>query len=285
MASTSTTERYPIKAKSLTLMELCQSIHDFRNPTTRNTAQILTRRLYLHPLTVSGALKMHSTKISTNQNQHQQHHQYQLHHLHHHYHHHHNQQQHPSSQNNSNHQNENGRSSSLEKKAISGANRISKDFTIHSSSVPLVSRSMGKLNNSTVTEVESTNDLEASVATMSTNPTILPNVHSRKTTPTIKRAASLRTSHTFYQRKVRPIRQRPEKVDVWGQLAHTLERPVPIDPPTTPFTQLNDFHFESVVFDDKQESPRYYSRQEFQEAKRINRRSSMIAESHAFSNK
>jgi len=48
------------KGKSLTLLELCQTLKDFRCTTSRSTAQILTRRLYLHPLTISTHAKQYS---------------------------------------------------------------------------------------------------------------------------------------------------------------------------------------------------------------------------------
>jgi len=65
MTST-TAARYPVKAKSLTLLELCQTVNELRQTSSRNTAQILTRRLYLHPLTISTNAKQHSSKIIAN---------------------------------------------------------------------------------------------------------------------------------------------------------------------------------------------------------------------------
>lgn len=47
------------KGKSLTLLELCQTLKDFRCTTSRSTSQILTRRLYLHPLSLSTNAKQY----------------------------------------------------------------------------------------------------------------------------------------------------------------------------------------------------------------------------------
>ena len=63
---TSTTTRHPVKARSLTLLELCQTINELRHTSSRNTAQILNRRLYLHPLTISTNAKQHSSRIIAN---------------------------------------------------------------------------------------------------------------------------------------------------------------------------------------------------------------------------
>ena len=62
----STTVRHPVKAKSLTLLELCQTINELQQTSSRNTAQILTRRLYLHPLSVSNNTKQNTSKIIAN---------------------------------------------------------------------------------------------------------------------------------------------------------------------------------------------------------------------------
>ena len=52
--SMSTTARSLVKPKNLTLMDMCNSMHDLHQTQPQPvTAQILTRRLYLHPLSIN----------------------------------------------------------------------------------------------------------------------------------------------------------------------------------------------------------------------------------------
>ena len=199
-----TTERYPIKAKSLTLLELCQSIHDFRNPSSRNTAQILTRRLYLHPLTINANAKTHDEP----------------------------------------------------KKTSPHRRRSQRDFTLHSSSVPLLTRMSTKVTPP---------DFETSQSTFATNRVSLPPVLKPK------RSVSTRPSHKVHPKKVKPLRAKPEKVDVWEELANTLQRPVPQDPPTTPFHDISELYFESTDENDDAYPSPYHSIQEIKIFKRTHR--------------
>lgn len=228
-------------------MELCQSIHDFRNPSNRNTAQILTRRLYLHPLTINTSSKTHAPKVQSHGHV------------------------------------ETDALMINQKHTIK--HRSHGDLTVHSSSVPLLNRNNPKVNISVTAEEESTHDFETSITSFSINQLTLPSVVTRKTTPSIKRTLSTRPLQLFQQKRIKPARQRQGKVDVWRQLAHTLERPIPSDPPTTPFTQLNDFDFENLAFDEQStnNSPRYYSRQEIKASKDLSRRNSMFDNSHHYS--
>ena len=216
-------ERYPIKAKSLTLLELCQSIHDFRNPSSRNTAQILTRRLYLHPLTINSNAKTHPSKFSS-------HTSLDL--------------------------TRPDVSSQHSKKKSSHKRRSQRDLTIQSSSVPLLTRRSTKLNvSTTTTDEESTNEFEVSRTTFASNQVSLPPLITHHTP-----SSSTRPSKLLHQKKSKPIRPRMEKVDVWGELAHALRRPIPQDPPTTPFYEpssspLGDIPSEPREVPEEDDSP------------------------------
>ena len=219
-------ERYPIKAKSLTLLELCQSIHDFRNPSSRNTAQILTRRLYLHPLTINSNAKVHPSKFTSHTSL-------------------------DLTQTGTSHHS---------KKKSSHKRRSHRDLTIQSSSVPLVNRANTKLNVSgTTTDEDSTNDFEVSRTTFSSNQVSLPPILTRRTPSSSKGTISTRPAKIFHQKKIKPIRLPPEKVDVWGQLAYALRRPIPQDPPTTPFYETYDSPLDDIPSEppeEEEEEPR-----------------------------
>ncbi|UJR08119.1 hypothetical protein I4U23_012396 [Adineta vaga] len=56
--------RHPVQAKSLTLLELCQTIQDLRRTSSQDASQILTRRLYFHPInTKSNSKQRQSSKL------------------------------------------------------------------------------------------------------------------------------------------------------------------------------------------------------------------------------
>lgn len=202
---TSTTTRYPVKAKSLTLLELCQTINELHHTTSRNTAQILTRRLYLHPLTISTNAKQQSTKIITNNlldieeiNQ-----------------------------------------TTLEKRKSPYKNKSNRDLSILSSSVPLMTRPPPpiKLTSSLTTDHDSSTDHEASAHSIS-----LPPITTRTlTSSSSKRTVSTRSS-SLIPLQQKPIQR--EKIDAWRHLAHALKRPIPKDPPTTPLDLTSDFQIQ-----------------------------------------
>jgi hypothetical protein len=210
---TSTTARYPVKAKTLTLLELCQTINDLRYTSSTSTAQILTRRLYLHPLTISNNAKQHASKLATNNlpdiEQYNQ--------------------------------------SSLERKPLPRKHAAYHGLQIFSSSLPLTSRTNTKLNSSITTDNDSSTLNEISTTTISTNHTSLPPI-SRGTSSTSKRTISTRSSYISQNQRTNfnYIQRPPEKVDVWHHLARTLQRPMPKDPPTTPFEATSDYHLQII---------------------------------------
>jgi hypothetical protein len=203
----STTARYPVKAKSLTLLELCQTINEIRNPSSRNTAQILTRRLYLHPLTISTNAKQYSLKVISNNvlemNQ-----------------------------------------TNLEKKHSSFKRKSYHDLSLLSSSFPLTTRTNTKLNSTITTDHDNSNVFELSTTTISTNSISLPPINRGISSSLSKRTVSTRSSCIPIQQK--PNKNRWEKVDVWRNLAHALQRPTPKDPPTTPLDILLDSELQTV---------------------------------------
>lgn len=193
MASTSV--RSPVKAKSLTLLELCQTINELQQTSSRSTAQILTRRLYLHPLSISPNAKQHTSKIIANN-------LFQL-------------------------------EEPISTKTPSPRNPPSyRGLSILSSSLPLIARTNGKSNISSfnVESEESTSTLGINAMSLPVIPrnTTALSSSSRKTTST-------RSSFIAIQRKSKSTPPPPsEKIDVWRHLAQTLQRPPPKDPPTTP---------------------------------------------------
>jgi hypothetical protein len=202
---TSTTARYPVKAKSLTLLELCQTVNELRQTSSRNTAQFLTRRLYLHPLTISTNVKQHSSKIiASNLLEIEQFHQ-----------------------------------TNLEKPSSPSKHNSYQGLSILSSSFPLTARTNTKLNTSISSD---SNIYEAST----TNSVNLPPINrSLQSSSSSKRSVSTRSS-SYIPIQPKPTNHRPEKIDVWRHLAHTLQRPLPKDPPTTPLDILPDFQLENV---------------------------------------
>lgn len=209
--TTSTTPRYPVKAKSLTLLELCQTINELRHTSPRNTAQILTRRLYLHPLTISTNAKQQSTKIIANNLL----------------------------------EIEQINQTNLEKRKTPLKRKSHRGLSVLSSSLPLTTRPPPKLNISLTLDHDSSNDCETSTTTISTNQINLPPINRNLTSSSSKRTVSTHSSSYI------PIQPKPhhnnrlEKIDAWRHLAHALQRPVPKDPPTTPLDIASDFQLHS----------------------------------------
>jgi hypothetical protein len=222
MASTTTTTRYPVKAKSLTLLELCQTINDLRQVSSKNTTQILTRRLYLHPLTISHNAKQHSSKLNAN---------------------------------NLLDIEEFNQTISGRKKFSSKHYQSYRDLSVLSSSFPLSIRSNNKLNSSINSDRDSNGDCEASSTSISTNPVRLPRIprklissSSSASSSSSKRTLPTRSPFVSIERKPKPVsnNERVEKIDVWRHLAQALQRPIPKDPPTTPLDIICDSQHENV---------------------------------------
>ncbi|CAF1184118.1 unnamed protein product [Rotaria sp. Silwood1] len=210
----STTTSHPIKPKSLTLLELCQTINDLRHTSSRSTAQILTRRLYLHPLTINTNSKQQSTKIINNN----------LLHI------------------------EQINQANLEKRKSSHQHKPYRGLAVLSSSLPLTTRTNTKLNSSVHTD--SSSDFEVSSTTISSNRISLPSINRVTTSSSSsKRSVPIRSTYIPSQQKY-PVNHNNnnhwEKVDVWLHLARTLQKPIPKDPPTTPLDALFDFELENV---------------------------------------
>ena len=229
----STTARHAIKPKVLTLLELCQSVSDFRQlplPSTTpynyqfssNTAQILTRRLYLHPLTINpNARQQQLSKITTST------------------------ANSPDFEHRRQSNAEKHRDTRQKKKKSS-----QHDLTVLSTSLPLISRinpksdvrhSREKVFMQTDDDLNS--DLELSTTSNTLNQPSL-------TSFTRKRLSKARPSDTHpsvvvNQQKIYKKPSRVEKINVWHHLDQTLERPLPIDPPTTPLGSDSNFNVDN----------------------------------------
>jgi hypothetical protein len=209
MTSTTTT-RHPVKAKSLTLLELCQTINELRHTSSRNTAQILTRRLYLHPLTISTNAKQHSSKIiSSNLSEIEQVNQTIF----------------------------EKRNSSLKPKQYRG-------LSVLSSSFPLTTRSNPKLTSSITSDHDYNTEYEASTTSISTNPVSLPSLNRRISSRSSRRSVFTRSTYIPLQPK--PTFNREKKIDAWRNLSNALRRPMPKDPPTTPLEMASDFQIHDI---------------------------------------
>ena len=237
----STTARYPIKPKTLSLLEICQSISDFRQQhpppsvasyqyhVTPNTSQILTRRLYLHTLTIKPnpnkqqIPKTLSTNLSSIDGESPR----------------------------QTTQSEKSRENTREKKKPSQPN-----LAIFSSSLPLITRlntkpetrhayrQRGSLQ--TDEDTNSENDISTTANSLrvpsltGVNRGTLASTGSKCTRP------SCLVNHQKLYPK--PIRQR--KINAWNHLDQTLERPIPMDPPTTPLIHMSNYNFDHEEISD-----------------------------------
>ncbi|CAF1022609.1 unnamed protein product [Adineta ricciae] len=206
MAS-ATVPRNSVQAKSLTLLELCQTIHDLRHTSSRDTSQMLTRRLYFHPVNTKSSCKSQSSKLiargvlRTNP--------------------------------------------MVEEKLTSSFRKrtSSRDLSILSSSFSLVARTNSKANTCTPTENDN-NDLETSTIISSLNQLSLapitqrPPVLSKKKTMPNK---SLYVPNPNKRTVLLTEKNDKKRMNVWNYLHHNLDRPVPHDPPTTPLHYSTDF--------------------------------------------
>ncbi len=214
----STTARYPIKPKTFTLLELCQSFSDFRRPpasassyqSSSNTAQILTRRLYLHPLTVNPNPKPQLPKISNTAITSPDHEQ---------------RPQLSSDKNRDIHH-------TKIKSSYSG-------LAVLSSSFPLTPRINSKPDTrhfrdkaSIHTDDEIISDYDVSTTTISFNQPSLPSI--TRGTFSSTHTKCTRPSHMMNHQKTYRKPNRLEKVNVWNHLDRRLQRPIPIDLSMTP---------------------------------------------------
>ena len=228
---TSTAARYPIKPKTLTLLELCQSFHDFRFPPPSissyqcqlapNTARALTRRVYLHPLTLNVPSKQQSSKSSNNSRILS-----------------HSEQCHPLNSN--------------KYREMYHIKNKSSDhgLVILSSSLPLMTRINGKSDprhcrDKSLKNVDddSGSDYDASTTTISLNQASFLSIArgtSSSTRTMCTRPACVMNHQKFYAKS-----NRFEKVNVWHHIDQVLERPMPNDPPTTPHNAVLGFNLEN----------------------------------------
>ncbi|CAF0802924.1 unnamed protein product [Adineta ricciae] len=211
MAS-ATVPRNSVQAKSLTLLELCQTIHDLRHMSSRDTSQILTRRLYFHPVNTKSSYKPQSSKLiargilRTNP--------------------------------------------MVEEKPTSSFRKRTSphDLSILSSSFSLVSRTHFKTNICTTTENDDNNDLETSTITSSLNQISLAPITQR---PPVLSKKKMMPNKSLYvpnpnKRTVLLTEKNDKKrMNVWNYLHHNLDRPFPQDPPTTPLHYSTDFDIQN----------------------------------------
>lgn len=229
----STAARYPIKPKTLTLLELSQSISDFRHPppsvssyqfqASSNTAQILTRRLYLHPLTINSSLKQPSLKSFTT-----------------------------SATDVTSTDNEQRSQINIDKnRDIKHKKHKSSHhgLAILSTSFPLTTRIISKPDArhsrdkiSIHTDNDTNSEYDASITSISLNQASLPPITRGTTSST--HTVCTRPSCVINRRKTFTKPTRLEKVNVWNHLNRTLQRPIPMDPPTTPLGNVSDFTIE-----------------------------------------
>lgn len=237
---TSTTVSHSVKPKSLTLLELCQTINDLRHVSSRSTAQILTRRLYLHPLTINSTAKQQSTKII----------------------------------NNNLLQIERINQAHLEKRNSPAKQKPYRGLAILSSSLPLTARSSTKQASSLISD--SSNDFETSSTSFTSSRGSFPTANrnnpllsNRVTLPPISRVTSTSTKHTLLSKSSYiPSQSKSytnnedhwEKIDVWVHLARTLQKPTPIDPPTTPLD--GSFNLDLEIFQDENQQQQQETEQD-----------------------
>ncbi|CAF3163386.1 unnamed protein product [Rotaria socialis] len=244
----SATSRYPIKPKTLTLLELCRSFHDFRHPPpslssyqsqlSPTNAHILTRRIYLHPLTLTPYSKQQqqqqSLKSASNNSF-------------------------PTLDSDTRHQLNYNRNRELHhvknKSAFNG-------LAVLSSSAPI--RTRVKIKSDTrhsrdkglvSIEDEINNDFENSSTAFSSNQFSLHSI--TRGTLSSTHTKCTRPACILNHQKAYLKLDRWDKVDAWNHLEQILERPIPADPPTTPF------HIISDVNNEYDESPNPYLNHNF----------------------
>jgi hypothetical protein len=217
----STTPRYAIKPKNLTLLELCHSINDFRHPppsvssyqfqASSAAAQILTRRLYLHPLTINSNQKQQSSKISTTTTvstppESEQHH-------------------------------------TKLKSPHHGLAILSSSFplTTRINPKPEIRHSRDKA--SVKSDDDTSSDHDNNIIMNSFNQSSLLSIARGTTSST--HTICTRPSCIKNHQKIYPKTARWENLDVWNHFDRALQRPMPIDPPTTPLSVTSDFNIEN----------------------------------------
>ncbi|CAF1930764.1 unnamed protein product [Rotaria magnacalcarata] len=240
----SATSRYPIKPKTLTLLELCRSFHDFRHPPpslssyqsqlSPTNAHVLTRRIYLHPLTLTPYSKQQSLKSASNNSL-------------------------GTLDSDSRHQLNYDRNREIHhvknKSAFNGLAVLSSSAPIRTrmkiKSDARHSRDKGLVS----IEDEINNDFENSSTAFSSNQFSLHSI--ARGTSSSTHTKCTRPACILNHQKAYLKSNRCDKVDVWHHLAQTLEQPMPADPPTTPF------HIISDVNNENDESPNPYLNHNF----------------------
>ncbi|CAF0825850.1 unnamed protein product [Rotaria sordida] len=235
----SATARYPLKPKTLTLLELCQSFHDFRHPpvslssyqsqssssssSSSNSSHVLTRRIYLHPLTLNPHSKQHSLKHSSVHSLTTFDHEQRSHQLN-------------SDKNREIHHIKN-------KSSFHG-------LAVLSSSAPITTRINTKSDTRHIRDKQFLNidedinsDYDVSTLTISSSQPSLQSL--TRGTSSSTHTICTRPSCVMNNRKTYFKSNHWDKVDVWNHLDRTLERPMPTDPPTTPFNTVVDLNKEN----------------------------------------
>jgi hypothetical protein len=237
----SATARFPIKAKTLTLLELSQSISDFRCPpatvssfqyqyqSSPTTAQILTRRLYLHPLTIGPNSKQQLSKTSTTATttttavlpliDDEQRHQF---------------------------------NSDKSRETYHTKEKLPyRGLAVHSSSLPLITRINPKPDTrhsrdkaQIHTDGDTNSDIDGST-TISFNQPSLPPI--ARGTLSSTHAMCTRPSYVPNRRNTytKPIRL--GRINVWKPIGQTLQRPKPFNLPTTPHNPPTTPHNHSTT--------------------------------------
>ncbi|CAF2428356.1 unnamed protein product [Rotaria sp. Silwood2] len=236
----SATARYPLKPKTLTLLELCQSFQDFRHPPTSSSSSsssshVLTRRIYLHPLTLNPHSKQPLSKTSSTHSLATFDHEQRAHHVN-------------SDKNREIHQIKN-------KSSFHG-------LAVFSSSAPITTRISTKSDTRHIRDKQSINidedtnyDYDTSTLTISSSQPSLQSLTRGTSSSTHKictRPSCVMNNHKTYLKS-----NQWDKFDVWDHLDQTLQRPMPNDPPTTPYNTVIDLNKEN------DESQQQYSNYNF----------------------
>lgn len=211
MAS-ATAPRHSVQAKSLTLLELCQTIHDLRHMSSRDTSQILTRRLYFHPVNTKSNCKPQPSKLIARGIL---------------------------------------RTNPIvdEKSTVSFRKRMpSRELAILPSSFSLVARSTSKINSWIATENEDNNELETSTITSSLNQISLAPITQRP--PVLSKKKTMPNKSLYVpnpNKRTVPLTEKNDRrrMNVWNYLHHNIDRPIPQDPPTTPLHYSTDFDIQN----------------------------------------
>ncbi|CAF1071937.1 unnamed protein product [Rotaria sp. Silwood1] len=245
--------RYPLKPKTLTLLELCQSYHDFRHPpssssyhsqSSSNSSHVLTRRIYLHPLTLNSHSKHQSLKSSSTNSLTTFDHEQRFHPI----------------------------NSDKNREIHHVKNQSSfHGLAVLSSSAPIATRINTKSDTRHIRDKQFINidddtnsDYDVSTLTLTSSQSNFQS-HTRGTSSSTHKICT-RPSCVMNNHKAYLKSNRWNKVDVWYHLDRTLQRPMPNDPPTTPLNIVVDSNKEND--ETQQQYSNYNSIQEIKIYKR-----------------